>query len=238
MKRGLSSFGARTIPPGRFTVDFGSGYPYWVDLRATVGVKDNKEHGWDVAVGLRSHFLAWELLGTVRYRLLAREPFALAFFGTAGGGSGFDGRNSLTVQSGVVGSITFRNLVTVSGRAYLDFWGDKLCGPAAKGDGDGIPDNGPSVCTATPAAGEYARATELLGETVDEWEDLQDRFFGLRAYVSAVVEAAIWERLSLFGMIDGAAGQNERPSYTSLFNDTLFEYDPVYTVKVGMTAKF
>ena len=36
-QRGLSSFGARTLPRGRSTVDLDVGYPYFVDGRVTVG---------------------------------------------------------------------------------------------------------------------------------------------------------------------------------------------------------
>src|SRR5690606_5607128 len=36
-QRGLSSFGARTLPRGRSTVDFGAGYPYFLTARINVG---------------------------------------------------------------------------------------------------------------------------------------------------------------------------------------------------------
>ena len=36
-QRGLSSFGARTLPRGRSTVDFDAGYPYFLNGRITVG---------------------------------------------------------------------------------------------------------------------------------------------------------------------------------------------------------
>ena len=113
---GLTSFGARTMPPGRFTVDAAAGYPYWVEARANVGVSNTATLGWDVGVGFRSLLTTWEILGNVRVRFFERRPFAFAAFGAIGGGAGFDGRNMFTLQGGLLGSITFGDLVTVTGR--------------------------------------------------------------------------------------------------------------------------
>ncbi|MFH0900094.1 MAG: PEGA domain-containing protein [Pseudomonadota bacterium] len=239
IKRGLSSFGARTMPLGHFSLDGGVGYPYWVEFRATVGVKDNPMGtGFDVGVGFRSYLVNWQFLGTARYRLFQRDPFAFAVFASLGGGGGFNGTNTFTTQAGALASITFRNLVTVTGRAYLDLWSDQLCGEPEPGED--LPKHGPGVCTNNSLSEEEReRATRLVGVEIDSAKKLQERDWGLRAYLSLIVEAALHERLSLFFVFEGAPGQDERAAHTKMFTETLpLDEDPIYNGKVGVTAKF
>lgn len=238
MKRGLSSFGARTMPFGRFTADAAVGYPYWLEFRSTVGVKDTSRMGWDVGVGFRSLLTTWEFFLHSRYRYFQRDPFAFAVFGQIGGGGGFDGRNMFTFQAGLLNSITFRNLVTVTGRAYLDLWSDRLCGLPEEGSMRTLPEDGPRVCLEGAPPELLMRASQLLGETIDSPEDLQARDNGVRFYLSAIVEAAVTKRFNAFLVFEGAPFQDERAAFTDLFNSTLFEEDPIYAGKLGITAKF
>ena len=61
-QRGLSSFGARTLPRGRSTVDFDVGYPYFLTARITVGAgKIAKKFGFDANVGVRTMLARSEL---------------------------------------------------------------------------------------------------------------------------------------------------------------------------------
>lgn len=236
-KWALTSYGARVMPFGRFTVDGMAGYPYWTEARATVGVADEKAYGWDVGIGFRSLLTNWEFLGTVRYRFFQKTPFAAAAFGTVGGGGGFSGRNSFTLQGGGLFTITFQgglHAVTLTGRAYLDVWSDRLCGLDDKDVPieDGVPD----VCkmNAPTDAPDYPRAQELTGNT-----DLHDRDFGVRAFLSFVAEVALTQKVSAFLIFEGAPFQGQRAAYTGIFNGTMVsDEDPIYNGKLGLTLKF
>lgn len=226
--RGLSSFGAKTVPFGRFTVDLMGGYPYLLEAHATTGVST----GVDVTLGFRSYLTTWEFLGSVRYRLFNRQPFSFAVFGTIGGGGGLSGRNQFTFQGGAVGSISFQNRVTISGRAYLDFWSDQLC---AEPEMPGMPiTTGPDVCQGTASPEDQMRAEELT-----DGDFRTERDTGARVYLSAIAEAALQRNFSLFFVFEGAPFQGERAAHTNVFNGTLFsDTDIIYNLKAGVTLKF
>jgi hypothetical protein len=225
------------------------GYPYWIEARATVGVIDKGYLGWDVNIGFRSLLTTWEFLGGLRLRLVQQGPFAFAAYGNVGGGGGFNGRNNFLLQGGVVGSITFQHLVTVSGRAYLDFWSDRLCAyPSRKSDpdGDGFPNDGPTICQNPAAyegdtvrmAAEYDRASLVLGRDVTGPGDVQARDNGVRMFLSFIFEAAIYPQLGLFFIFEGAPFQDERAAHIDLFNRQMFSEDPIYNLKAGLSFKF
>lgn len=237
-KWALSSWGARVMPFRRFSTDVMTGFPYWLEARATVGVADRRAYGWDVGIGFRTLLTNWEFLGTVRYRFFQRDPFAFAVFGTVGGGGGLDGRNSFSAQGGALVTITFQgssgHAVTITGRAYLDIWSDRLCG--LEDDGMTLAEGAPEVCKG--AAGmatmeEIERARELTGN-----DDLLDRDFGARVYLSFVSEVALSELMSIFLVFEGPPFQAERAAYTNTFNWSMFSEDPIYNGKLGLTLKF
>src|SRR6185503_18630369 len=61
-QRGLSSFGARTLPRGRSTVDLDLGYPYFVTGRITVGAGQlPNKMGLDATVAVRTMLARTEL---------------------------------------------------------------------------------------------------------------------------------------------------------------------------------
>ena len=145
--KGLSSYGARSVPFGRFTFDASLGYPYIAQVMAHTGIRDTEQYGWDVGFGFRTLLTTWEFLLGSRFRLYDRQPFSFGLFGQIGGGQGFDGRNMFSLQGGGTVSINFKNMVNISGRAFLDVYSDRLCGEPEDGDPDGIPNDGPEVCT-------------------------------------------------------------------------------------------
>ncbi len=233
-KWSLSTHGARVAPPGRFGIDLSLGYPYLLEGRATVGAKDGPGVGWDIGLGVRSLLTNWEFLGTLRLRFFEGGPFASAGFFTIGGGGGASGRNSFTLQTGLLQTITFRggvHTVTLTGRAFLDVWSDRLCGL----DEAGAPlDAGPDVCRTGASAEPLARAQALTGNT-----SLHDRDSGLRAVLSFVAEIALTETWNGFLIFEGAPFQGERAAYTDVFNATmLLGDDPIYNGRLGVTAKF
>jgi hypothetical protein len=233
-KATLSSFSARTMPFGDFTVDVSLGYPYWIEGQATVGGSDAKELGWDVSLGFRSLVTTWEFLGTGRLRLFERDPFSFAAFGTIGGGGGFDGRNQFTLQAGVLNTVTFRsgyNAVTVTGRAYFDIWSDRLCGLDTDGK---LLDGAPSVCSTTD--------TTLLAKIKKDYDISADerleRYNGVRFFISLVVEAAVTEQMNFFFILEGAPFQGQRATHSDIFNSTMLGSDPIYNGRAGITFKF
>ncbi len=199
----LSSWGARTMPNGRFSVDAAAGYPYWLQLRATVGVQDEKLYGIDVSVGFRSLLTTWEFLGTGRFRFIDQNPFALAAFGTVGGGGGLSGRNEFTLQGGILGSISFNQLITVTGRAYLDIWSDRLC--AAPASGMVVSDEGPDVCQGKADSADAAKAVSLAGT------DIYARNNGARVMISLIVEASIQKYVGIFFIFEGRRCRTSAP---------------------------
>ncbi len=234
-KATLSSFSARTMPFGDFTVDLAMGYPYWVDGQATVGGRETKAIGWDLSLGFRSLLTTWEFLSTLRVRFFERDPFAFALFGTIGGGGGFNGRNQFTLQTGVLSTVTFAsgmNAVTVTGRAYVDIWSDRLCGI----DEDGTPVSGAQDICAKDAS---ARTPDEVSQLEDFGiTDVLDRDSGARMYISLVVEAALSERMNLFVIFEGAPFQDPRAGHSNIFNGSLIGQDPIYNGRVGLTFKF
>jgi hypothetical protein len=229
-KATLSSFSARTMPFGDFTVDLSLGYPYWIEGQATVGGEETKSFGWDVSLGFRSLLTTWEFIGTGRVRLFERDPFSFAAFATIGGGGGFDGRNQFTLQTGVLNTITFRsglNAVTVTGRAYFDIWSDRLCGV----DKDGkVLDGAPAVCKSP--------LSQAIQDDLGVSSDPLERDNGVRFFISLVVEAAVTEQMNLFFIFEGAPFQGQRAAHSDVFNSTMLGSDPIYNGRIGTSFKF
>jgi hypothetical protein len=239
IRRGLSSYGAMTVPAGRFTVDASVGYPYLVETRATIGVPGLKPLGLDVMVGFRSLLTTWEFMGGTKIRFVRMDPFALAVFGQISGGGGASGRSEFGLQAGAVGSITFNNLVTVSLRGYMDLWNDRLCEePEA---GRSFSESGPDVCKGVADSQDIMRARELVGDDPDSQSNsfVTERDTGARFVISLVVEAGIAQNFNVFGVFEGAAFQDARAAHDQLFNDPLFMGDdPIYNFRLGLTFKF
>jgi hypothetical protein len=234
IKRGLSTWGANTIPAGRFAVDAGTGYPYYIQLRAIAGVTESKFLSWDFGLEFRSLGLlgTWEFMATGRVRLLQITPFALAAFASVGGGGGsYSGRGEFTLQGGAIGTMQMTNILSISAKGWFDFWSDRLCkDPAA---GSAVSDNGPDICQGIGTPAEKQRALDLTGGNI------YSRDAGLRFYLSLVVEAALTENVSFYVIFEGAPFQNERAGHTSVFTPSLLsDSDPIYNGRVGLTFKF
>ena len=100
-QRGLSSFGARTLPRGRSTVDSRLGYPYYAEGALTVGAgKIAKQFGFDATVGVRSMFARTELGLGARMMLADNEPFSAGVFTTSGTAASCSTTRSATASRG------------------------------------------------------------------------------------------------------------------------------------------
>jgi hypothetical protein len=230
--QGLSSFSARAMALGHYTVDLGVGYPYWLSARATIGAHAEKTWAEDVTVQMRSVLDTWEILLGTRVRFYEAPPFAFAGFANIGGGGGADGRNEFTFQAGGIASILFNNQVTVSGRVYIDSWSDRLCQTPSATSGTFSP-SGPAVCKGTASPADQMLALHLLSG------GLTDRDSGARAYLSLVIEVSFTDHLNGYLIFEGAPFQGERAGHSGVFMPLLPAHeDPIYNGTLGVTLKF
>lgn len=239
-QRGLASFGARTLPRGRSTVDFGLGYPYFLETRINVGAGKMSNFGFDAGVGVRSMGSRSEIGLGVRLMLVDRDPFSAGVFGDLWWGSRLiddSKRNGLTLNAGGVASLTAFTRVTVSGRMYLNMWSDRHC-PEVNSmnefDGDPI-DTCARYRDGTLSAEDRMNVESLTGQT---GSDFYGRESGIRLMTSAIAEIAVKQRWNIWFVLEGAAFQSERALYTDYFSAPLFKSDFGTYGRAGATYKF
>jgi hypothetical protein len=243
-QRGLSSFGARTLPRGRSTVDFAAGYPYFLMAKINVGAgKIANKFGFDAGVGVRS-FLARNELGLGGRAMLAdQDPFSAGVFTDIWWGSKLlddSRRNGFTWDVGLAASLTALSHVTITGRLYANIWSDRHC-PELKGDGsfDGDPID---VCVQykdmTLSADDRARINKLTTGSESEAWKFDERETGIRLMASVITEIAIHQRWNFFGILEGAPFQDERALFTHEFSGPMFETDYNLYLRLGTTYKF
>lgn len=254
-QKSLSSFGARTLPRGRSTVDFDAGYPYFLNTRITVGAgRLAKRFGFDASIGVRTFLARTELGLGARAMLSNADPFSAGVFTQLYYGSKlFDDsqRNGVTWDLGAIASLTALSNVTISGRAYFEFWSDRHC-PAL----DNSMENGFEGTDPTDTCVGY-RARRILGNGpndfseqdalrvekltgIDKPEDLYDRENGARFLVSLIAEIAVDQHWNLFGIFEGAPfqGKSQRALFTDLFSGPMGEKDLLVYARVGLSYKF
>lgn len=252
-QRGLSSWGARTLPRGRSTVDISLGYPYILDARIAVGAGKVSGFGFDANVGARSMGARSEIGLGVRLMLVDAEPFSAGAFGNLWWGSKLlddSKRNGATFDAGAVASLTAFTHVTVSARAYFDIWSDRHC-PELKTtgvpsapyalDGDGIQtcdDYLAYVNAGTPTAMRtdfHDRVESLTGESGTSFFD---RDSGLRFMTAISAEIALRQRWNVWFLLEGAPFQSERALFVDEFTQVMLKTDYNTYARVGATYKF
>ncbi|HWN67692.1 MAG TPA: PEGA domain-containing protein [Haliangium sp.] len=232
-QRSLSSFSARTLPQGRSTIDIAAGYPHYIEGQFTVGAARVKDFGFDAGVVFRTFLSRTELGIKARLTFFEQEPFSFGVFGLVGGGSNFiddSGRNTLFFQGGALGSLTAFNVMTVTGRAYFDFWSDRHCPEMETADEL-------DICRDTAKFASNMDRLDGLGfETQTE---LLEREGGARIMTSLIVEVALWQRWSAWGLFEGAPFQAERAAFSNIFNPLMPTAGDIGTyVRFGATYKF
>lgn len=247
-QRGLSSFGARTLPRGRSTIDIGLGYPYFVETRVSVGAGQAGDFGFDAGVGARSFGTRSELGLGVRFMMLDADPFTAGVFGDLWWGSKlFDesGQNGLTVNAGGLASLTALSHVTVTGRLYLSMWSDRHCPELLAGNvfEAGAEEDAITACkeyrdTVVVGGSSNALTDEMESLTGAEGVDMFGREGGIRLMLSVVAEIAIQQRWSLWFMLEGAPGQSERALFTDPFSGPMLRSDYGTYGRMGATYKF
>jgi hypothetical protein len=249
-QRGLSSFGARTLPRGRSTIDVSAGYPYFAEGRVNVGAgRIAGQFGFDATVSVRTMGARTELGIGGRAMLADNEPFSAGVFTDVYWGSKLldnSGRNGLTFNAGVMASLTALTQVTITGRLYLNAWSDRHCpdkktvgmtGPDDVFDGDAL-----QVCknfyngASNPMDPEIMRITKLTGWT--KQDDVFGRDAGARIMASIVAEIALYQRWNLFGILEGAPFQDERALFTNEFAHSMFDTDFNLYIRIGTSYKF
>jgi PEGA domain len=246
-QRGLSSYGARTLPRGRSTVDMLVGYPYYLEGRINVGAGHIKQFGFDAGVGVRTLFARSELGLGVRLQLLDQNPFSFGAFTDLWWGSSLlddTKRNGVTWNVGAVASLTALAHVTISGRLYANIWSDRHC-PELKGttfDGDPI-----ATCerylsrainrqTPNDFTEDDRKRVELL--TGNSGTDFFGREAGARVMVAIAAEVALEQRWNLLGVLEIAPFQEERALFTNFFSKSMPDSDPGIYLRLGTSYKF
>jgi hypothetical protein len=166
------------------------------------------------------------------------------------------GRNGLTWDVGLLGSLTAPAHVTISFRGYIEVWSDRHCpGQGAPGSGKVFDGDALGVCAgfynsfvtdpsmfakdasgAMPVLGgqDLMRTKQLTGWS--QQADVFGRENNLRGVASIIAEVAADQHWSLFGIFEAATG--ERALFTSQFAHTMLDRDYGLYLRVGMTWKF
>ncbi len=252
-QKGLSSFGARTLPRGRSTVDLDLGYPYFLNARITVGAgRIAKQFGFDATVAVRTMFARSELGLGARAMLYNGDPFSAGVFSNLWWGSKlFDDsqRNGVTFEAGGIASLTALSNVTISGRGYFQFWSDRHCPALDSAMANGFEATDPAdVCKnykkfiddptdASINQDDRRRAEKLTGSTGAEFFD---RDGGARFLLSIAAEITVQQRWNVYGIVEGAPfqGKDERALFTNLFSGSMAETDFLIYARFGLTYKF
>jgi len=253
-QKGLSSFGARTLPRGRSTVDFDLGYPYFLNGRITVGAgRIAKRFGFDATVAVRTMLARTELGLGGRAMLTNADPFSAGVFTNLFYGSKlFDDsqRSGVTWDVGAIASLTALSNVTISGRAYFELWSDRHCPALDAGMANGFEGTDPTnTCIGYKARvldgqdpadfsdDDRRRVEKLTGNT---GADFFGRDNGIRFLVSIGAEIALQQRWNIYGIIEGAPfqGKDERALFTSLFSGSMGDNDFLIYARFGLTYKF
>jgi hypothetical protein len=246
-QRGLSSFGARTLPRGRSTVDMLGGFPYYLEGRINVGAGRIKQFGFDAGVGVRSLFVRSEIGLGARFQLVDQNPFSVGAFTDLWWGSSLlddSKRNGVTWNAGVIASLTALTQVTISGRLYANVWSDRHCPEYKNNRFDGEPTTtcerylSRAINNQTPndfTQEDRVRAEDLTG---NKGTDFFDRESGARLMVAIAAEVALYQRWNLLGVFEIAPFQDERALFTNMFSSTMPDKDPGIYLRLGTSYKF
>jgi hypothetical protein len=225
--RGMTSFSAVTIDPGRFTADLFGFFPFG-QFRLTVGALRVHDFGLDVGIEVRTVGYFTEGGAHAKGQFLRAGPFALGADLFIGGGGGPNRRNDFVFEIGVPMTLLFGQLVRFTMHPYLQVYSDRNC-PSAddlKADPSLKPDPtngwGPSEhCADAPAGG--------LNPT--------DRFNGARLMLQGVLELSVHPIATIFMIVEGdPVGQ--RAAWSGKWSPSLLNPDPQIYGRLGVTFKF
>jgi hypothetical protein len=247
-QRGLSHFGARTLNRGRSTVAADAGYPYFAEVRINVGAgRIGSQFGFDAGVGARTNLARNEIGLGVRMTLLDRDPFSAGVFGDLWWGSKLlddSKRNGVTFNTGVLVSLTALSHVTITGRAYLNMWSDRHCPELRNGNFDGDPI---AACDGykrrvidggNPDGFTQEDADRMESLTGEQGMGMFTREQGIRGIIGVIAELAVYQRWTIYGVLEGAPFQDERALFTQMFSGPMFDSDFGTYLRLGTMYKF
>lgn len=253
-QKGLSSYGARTLPRGRSTVDLDVGYPYFVSSRITVGAgRIAKRFGFDASVSVRTMLARTELGLGARAMMWNAEPFSLGVFTNFWYGSKlFDDsfRSGFSWEAGGLVSLTALSNITITGRGYFQVWSDRHCPPLDTGSMNGFEGTDPiQTCVnyrkfqmnpndpTIPMEFDAGRVEKVTGNAGDQFFE---RDGGARFLLSIIAEIATRQRYNIYIIVEGAPFQrgNERALFTDDFSAPMGSKDQLFYVRLGVTYKF
>jgi hypothetical protein len=224
-KKGMSSFGARTLPPGSFTADLGVGYPYWLTTRLTVAAYRGKYLTTDAGVSMKTYLSMWEFGVHGRGQFMEVGPLSLAAFTEVGGGAGFNGRDTFYFEVGPIASLSFNNIVTFSVHSFYQLYSDQVC--------------------PTKSATEK-RDVQPRQECLDwmAWrfsgrkDPVENRFTASRVFLGGSLEVAIDRYFSVFAVLNFLPFQyKSRAAFRDEVNSIMFEQDSLAYGMLGGTLK-
>jgi hypothetical protein len=267
-QKGLSSFGARTLPRGRATVDMFGGYPYYGGIRINVGAgRLAKQFGFDVNVGVRTNIARSDLGIGARAMLSNADPFSAGVFTNLYWGSKlFDDsfRNGVTWDVGGMVSLTALTNVTITGHAYAELWSDRHCPSFDTSTKNGFEGSDPiDVCVGyaalrglgpfqgNPLTPDQIRTMKGFDFTEDDARhaerltgnkglDFFKRDNGARFVLGLTGEFVVDQHWNVFVTFDGLPFQrgNERALFTKQFSGTMADSDFLFYGQMGLSYKF
>ena len=247
-QRGLSSFGARTLPRGRSTVDLDIGYPYFVTGRISVGAgKLADMFGFDASVGVRTMLARSEIGLGGRMMFVDNDPFSAGAFTNLWWGSKLlddSKRNGVTWDVGGLASLTALSQVTITGRAYLEVWSDRHCPALDSSMLNGFEGTDPlKVCSQLKdnsiSMPDRSRVKKLIGTDVPNDDNAFGRENGARFLLSIIGEIAFMQEWNVYFILEGTPFQtSERALFTNLFSGSMPDTDYRIYARTGLTYKF
>jgi hypothetical protein len=213
--RAQASYSAHLVDPGYFTGDISLGFPHLFEGRLTAGIFSLRHIGLDAGIEFRTYGLVSEIGLHTQFRVLRLSWFALGVLFSAGGGGGPSSRNTAYANLGALGSLSFKQVVTFTGRAFFNFYSDRLC--------PGSPNTDEVAACANPPAGVT---------------NVRDRVAGTRFLLSAVLEVVVHQHANIFAIFEGAPFQGNRLSFTDPFASYMWDSDPGVYFRLGVSFKY
>jgi hypothetical protein len=239
-QRSLTSFGARALPKGRSTIDFASGYPYYMSGGITVGAGKLGKMGFDAGVDIRSYFARTDLALKGRLTISDSNPFSFGVFGDLGGGGDLLGnseRNTWFADAGALVSLTGLGAVTVTGKTYLGLWSDRHCPALSNGSFDSESD--PTLTCEQYADGSIdSDKKDRIDKVLGGDSKIFERDTGVRLMIAIIVEVAIKQRWNAWAQFESGIAQDDRGAFQGDLYGPMFEDDTRRYFKVGGTFKF
>lgn len=222
-----TSLSAVTNDPGRFTVDVGGGYPYFVNAGIAVGAARRGSLGLDIGAELRSNFYVTEVGVRLRAQLFRGGPIAGGLNLFLGGGGGPDDRSDFIMELGVPITLLAGRVVQLTARPYLQLYSDRSCPTAANASSSNVTRG--EACT---------QALDAVAMGGQDSSGALDRATSARVMLQAALEISLTRHLNLFLLIEGAPGLRRR-SLTRQYNLLLLqEVDYGIYGRGGVTFKF